>query len=110
MEDKIKLIDEIVERHPSCGVERGWSHYTGGMKDSGDWYFRKMLDVPYDELYCFLKALKLEEAKPRPPRDKSPRIEIAMNNSINWISKAEYDALKKFRYDLAISAFGFSIE
>jgi len=54
MEEKLKIIDKIVKLHPSLGVEKGWSYYTGGMKDSGDWYLRKMLDVPIEELQLFL--------------------------------------------------------
>lgn len=61
MENKIKIIDAIVERHPSYGVDKGWSHYTGGMMDSGDWYFRKMLNVPIEELQLFLDNLIAQE-------------------------------------------------
>jgi hypothetical protein len=66
MEEKIKIIDEITKRHPANGVEKGWSYYVGGMKDSGDWYFRKMLDVPIEELKAFLDYLIEEENKPEP--------------------------------------------
>jgi len=52
-EEKIMLIDKICTLHPSLGVDKRWSEYTGGMKDSGDWYFRKMLDVPIEELQEF---------------------------------------------------------
>lgn len=64
MEEKIKLIDRIVQKHPSYGIGKGWSHYTGGMKDDGGWYFRKMLDVPYGELKSFLYEIIAEENKP----------------------------------------------
>lgn len=57
MENKIKIIDEICKRHPTNGVEKGWSHYTGGMKDEGDWHFRQMLDVEESELQDFLNQL-----------------------------------------------------
>lgn len=53
LEDKIALIDKICKLHPSLGVEEDWSNYTGGMKDSGDWNFRKMLDVPIEDLQEF---------------------------------------------------------
>lgn len=65
IEEKIKIIDEIIKRHPSYGVDKGWSCYVGGMKDSGDWYFRKMLDVPIDELQAFLNGLIADENKPK---------------------------------------------
>lgn len=64
MKNKIKIIDEIVKRHPSYGVDKGWSHYTGGMRDSGDWYFRKMMDVPIKELQLFLDNIIKDENKP----------------------------------------------
>jgi len=64
MEDKLKIIDRITRRHPSYGVDKGWSHYTGGMKDSGDWYVRKMLNVPTEELQEFLVELIADSNKP----------------------------------------------
>ena len=64
MENKIKLIDVIVSKHPSYGVEKGWSEYTGGMTDSGHWYYRKMLDVPIKELQVFLDTI-IEDEKPK---------------------------------------------
>jgi hypothetical protein len=57
MEEKITVIDEIVKLHPALGVEKGWSTYTGGMKDSGEWYYRKMLDVNLGELKIFLENI-----------------------------------------------------
>ena len=54
MEEKIKIIDQIVSRHPGWGTEKGWSWYIGGMSDTGDWYYRKMLDVSIEELQAFL--------------------------------------------------------
>lgn len=61
MQDKIKLIDEICEKHPSYGVDKRWSKYVGGMKDTGQWFFRKMLDVPQEELQEFLNGIILKE-------------------------------------------------
>lgn len=51
--NKIYIIDRIVELHPSYGVKNGWSTYTGGMMDSGYWYYRKMIDVDMEELIEF---------------------------------------------------------
>ena len=36
MEEKIKVVDEIVKRHPAHGVLKDWSYYVGGMRDSGN--------------------------------------------------------------------------
>lgn len=66
MQEKVKIIDEITKRHPSIGVEKGWSTYVGGMADTGHWYFRKMLDVPTKELQAFLDSIIAEENKPAP--------------------------------------------
>lgn len=63
VEAKIEIIDEIVKRHPHCGVSKGWSWYKGGMTDTGDWHYRKMLDVPYDELKAFLDEIIEQENK-----------------------------------------------
>ncbi len=37
------------------------------MSDSGEWYFRKMLDVPEPELKSFLDNIITQENKPRIP-------------------------------------------
>jgi hypothetical protein len=58
MEDKLKIIDSIMEFHPSWGVDIGLSYYVGGMMDSGGWYLRKMLDLTADELSGVLLTLQ----------------------------------------------------
>jgi hypothetical protein len=62
MEEKLKIIDKITAKHPGYGVDRGWSHYTGGMKDSGDWYVRLMLDASLDDLQAFWDDILAQEA------------------------------------------------
>lgn len=57
MEDKIKIIDQIIQFHPSLGVDKEWSEYTGGMKDSGQWFFRKMLNESIESLQSFLQSI-----------------------------------------------------
>ena len=66
MEDKIKLIDKIVELHPTYGEELGWSTYTGGMADTGRWFFRKMLDEPIEKLQQFYNGVLEEKANYKP--------------------------------------------
>lgn len=71
MKKKIKIIDQIVEKHPAWGVKKGWSKYVGGMADTGEWFFRKMLDVPTNELQVFLDDInKKENAPPTPLTDQ----------------------------------------
>lgn len=47
---KAQIIDQITDFHPAYGVELGWSWYTGGMKDTGDWYIDKLAETPIEEL------------------------------------------------------------
>lgn len=63
MEEKLKIIDAICERHPAYGVDAGFSEYTGGMKDTGQWFVRKMLDVPQDHLQFFLDRIIEQESR-----------------------------------------------
>lgn len=71
LENKIKIIDEIVKRHPSYGIDIGWSYYVGGMADTGNWYFRKMLDEPVDKLQSFLDKLISIENQPQKEQTES---------------------------------------
>jgi len=64
MEEKIKLIRAITSRHPSYGVKRGWSQYTGGMKDSGNWFHDRMYDVSNEELQAALDCIIAKENIP----------------------------------------------
>lgn len=82
MEEKIKIIDQIVDHHPHYGVKKGWSDYTGGMKDSGEWCFRKMLDVPIEELQTFLNEIIAEKSKP--PRQLTPEEEVKSKVIISY--------------------------
>lgn len=68
--DKIELIKKITEYHPASEVGRkyGLSEYTGGMADTGRWYYHKLLDMSEANLQDILDRL-IEEWKPvpRPP-------------------------------------------
>lgn len=63
MENKLRIIDEICLLHPSFGIEKEWSDYTGGMKDSGQWHVRKMLNESESDLQDFLNQMKEPEIK-----------------------------------------------
>jgi len=67
LQNKIEIIDEIVKKHESYGVQIGWSTYTGGMADDGTWFFRKMLDEPIEKLQTFLEWVKAKEIEPSLP-------------------------------------------
>jgi hypothetical protein len=102
IESKIKLIDEIVKLHPSAGTKRGWSYYTGGMADTGDWYYRKMMDVPVEELQKFLDDYIAENNRPLAPlteqeiADQKIIITIKNGNGFVKTNKYEYDKITKF--------------
>lgn len=90
MENKITVIDEIVKRHPTYGIEKGWSWYTGGMADTGDWYYRKMIDVPIGELEDFLKEIIRQESaeKQTPVSDiKEPWVKFTDESGNTFIAK-----------------------
>ena len=95
MQDKLKIIDEIVKFHPSLGVDKGWSHYTGGMKDSGDWYLRKMLDVSIEELKLFLDNVN-QKTTTFENTEKDDVLEIKINGVNFKIKKSEQEALNEF--------------
>ena len=78
-DEKIKIIDEISQRHPSLGTDKGWSQYTGGMMDSGNWFFRKMLNESIEELQSFLDELIQQENKAKIPKEYTEQEKIDMN-------------------------------
>lgn len=112
MEEKIRIIDEIVKKHPSIGVEKGWSHYTGGMKDSGAWYFRKMLDVDLDELKSFLKEISVKGSgytKIYTEQEKADMKIIHKLHGGGFESEYHRKALKKLRLKVACGLLGIKL-
>lgn len=63
---KIVVIDRICELHPVYGLHKNWSWYVGGMRDTGDWNFRQMLNVPMEELEDFLIETLLQPEPQEP--------------------------------------------
>lgn len=108
MEDKIKLIDEIVKKHPSYGVSKGWSYYVGGMNDSGDWYFRKMLDISIEELTAFLYDIIKQENTPKIPLTEKEEIDskiiIKLPNG-GYTTKYQQGLWNKFYQDIEYKMF-----
>lgn len=94
-EDKIALIDKICKLHPSLGVDKGWSEYTGGMKDSGEWYFRRMLDVPISELGGFyLLQMKLQKDQKASQLKREGEFK-ASGMTVNEWNTIEFTEMKK---------------
>ena len=54
---KSEIINQIMQRHPSAGVEKGWSTYVGGMADTGSWDRYKLQLRTWEELQAFLNEL-----------------------------------------------------
>jgi hypothetical protein len=96
MKKKKKIIDQICKRHPAAGVYKGWSYYIGGMKDTGEWYTRKMLDCPKKELQEFLNKLIEEEKKPRQQASQCQKVST-LNNA--WYKEEEMKRIKKMKED-----------
>lgn len=108
MKEKVKIIDEITKHHPSIGVDKGWSTYVGGMADTGHWYFRKMLDVPTNELQAFLRDIILRENTPKTPLTEE---ELADSKKIIeptpgvWMNVYQYKILQKWHEKLERNYF-----
>ena len=99
MEKIISLIKEIVKHHPGYGVERGWSTYTGGIKDSGYWYWNKMVDVREKELEVFLEYLKDEDIKVQEAFEERQRINALPQLEKEAIWKKEQERERDFWKD-----------
>ena len=100
---KIKIIDEICKRHPSYGVEKGWSEYVGGMRDSGQWFYRKMLNHSKKELKLFLDEIILEESKPKTPLTEQEKEDCGIFHELpngGWITEYSMKNLQRFNEEM----------
>lgn len=64
---KLNLIKQITKRHPCYGIEKKLSWYVGGMRDTGDWYYSKLMSMPKKELQAFYDDILRREAQPKHP-------------------------------------------
>ena len=71
---ELELIKKITSYHPAytAGTRRGWSYYVGGMMDTGNWYYHKLLDASIEELEACLAEL-VNESKLAPPPSKEDK-------------------------------------
>ena len=105
MKNKIKIIDAICERHPSYGVEKGWSEYTGGMKDTGQWFFHKMLNCTEEELQSFLDNIIAEENKPIIPMTEQEQADYKIIHKLpngGWINEYARKNLEKMNNEIEL--------
>lgn len=107
---KKQLIDKIKSYHPAseAGRKRGWSEYTGGMKDSGSWDSYKLFTATVAELKQCLSEL-IEEHKPVPPRVLTPEEEIQSKNIVKFeggfASELFLNDMSKFFTDMETKLF-----
>jgi len=90
--DRLQLIDRCRKIHPSAGVDKGWSYYTGGMKDSGDWYYEKLRHAPLEEIEAFVT----EHEKPILPVHTCASPVVVLNGGKMWMKLEEYEAQKSW--------------
>ena len=63
---KLLMVEAIMELHPSFGTEKGWSEYTGGMADTGQWFMQKLMtqtEKNLREFYVSATVKQREEEK-----------------------------------------------
>jgi hypothetical protein len=60
-QEKIDLIKRVIKFRPGNATDRGWSRYTGGMVDSGDWKIDVLLTVPNEILEAYIIEQEKEE-------------------------------------------------
>lgn len=102
-DDKIKVIDSICTRHPAYGVDKGWSEYVGGMRDTGRWFFRKMLDVPEEDLQLFLDEIIAEENEPKAPlteQQKADQKIIHYSSNGYWMNEHDRKNMESFNNEI----------
>lgn len=86
MESKIDLIKKITNRHPAEGVELGLSWYKGGMADTGEWNFHKLMDMSEEELIATFTKLTDKDY----PSAPLSREEIADSNVYIELRKGHF--------------------
>lgn len=81
------------------------------MKDSGDWYFRKMMDVDLDELKSFLKEISVKGSGYTKIYTEQEKIDMEIWHKTRCGFESEYHrkVLKKFRLKVACGLLGIEI-
>lgn len=102
--DKARIIDQITDFHPGQGVKLDWAWYVGGMKDTGDWYIDKLIEVPQEVLEEKLNQWKIEkEEADRKQKEFNDWFKCATPEEITLYQEKmwqkEQDCLKKMRED-----------
>ena len=98
---KEEIIKEIIKRHPALGVDKNFSEYTGGMKDSGRWFVDVMtFDIPKEELREFLDIIEKgekEHIEVINTKDESMLcFEHLETGHKSWVKKSEFEAYELF--------------
>ena len=108
MEEKLKIIDKICSFHPHYGVEKRWSDYTGGMKDSGEWHVRRMLDASIEGLKSFLDKITTKENQPPRVLTEEEKIKSKIIIPFNggFITQLGKEDIEKWHYEMQRKLFG----
>ncbi len=97
MDNKVKIIKEIVKFHPGLGADIGYSWYRGGLGDTGDWYWEKMIDEPIERLESFLEQLVegKKQGDLQREADKRLREELGEEAYFKKVQKDNEDAIRE---------------
>lgn len=90
-QEKIDVVKQIIKYHPGYGVERGYSWYVGGMKDTGEWKVETLFSARLVELEIFLNELLEIDRKVEEQRKEQERIAN--------LSKKDQDKILKERWE-----------
>lgn len=97
-----RVIDAIMEFHPGYGTEKGYSWYTGGMKDTGAWYLDKLIEEDVKVLEFLLKELQESERQSQRDREEQEMLRIQIGDEayreMKW--KKEQEGWKKLGQDM----------
>ena len=95
--EKLAIVRKICKLHPGYGTEKKWSWYTGGMTDTGNWYWEKMLDeVPIEELKSFIDKIEEDELKSKLEQERWNKLspeEQKLEREENW-KKEEHSLIE----------------
>ena len=88
MKKKIELIKKITGFHPTYGTDLGWSTYTGGMTDTGRWFWEVLVDIDYkvleEQYLSWIKEDEIELAKEVVNTPRSEKDEVIIDKEAGW--------------------------
>lgn len=96
--NKLELIKQFNKYHPAWGVDWGYSTYVGGMADTGNWIWEKLMSEPEQVLKVRLDILKRKKKE----SDKYNKERLKENERISALPEDERDEIyRKQRQEIA---------